>query len=53
MLSRLKDFLIGPPLPTNQLHEKKLNKIRALAAFSPPQPRLQQAIIDIPYHLKK
>ena len=35
MLSRLKDLLIGPPLPTNQLHEKKLNKIRALAAFSP------------------
>ncbi len=35
MLTRLKDFLIGPPLPTQQLHEKKLNKIRALAAFSP------------------
>src|SRR5512143_1406124 len=35
MLSRLKDLLIGPPLPTNQLHDKKLNKIRALAAFSP------------------
>ncbi|MBI5838561.1 MAG: APC family permease [Chloroflexi bacterium] len=35
MLTRLKDFLIGPPLPTRQLHEKKLNKIRALAAFSP------------------
>ncbi|NOH04002.1 MAG: APC family permease [Chloroflexi bacterium] len=35
MLGRLKDFLIGPPLPTRQLHEKKLNKIRALAAFSP------------------
>jgi amino acid transporter len=35
MLARLKDFLIGPPLPTQQLHEKKLNKIRALAAFSP------------------
>ena len=35
MLSRLKDLLIGPPLPTNQLHEKRLNKIRALAAFSP------------------
>ncbi len=35
MLSRLKDLLIGPPLPTQQLGEKKLNKIRALAAFSP------------------
>ncbi len=35
MLTRLKDYLIGPPLPTQQLHEKKLNKIRALAAFSP------------------
>jgi amino acid transporter len=35
MLARLKELLIGPPLPTHQLHEKKLNKIRALAAFSP------------------
>jgi len=35
MLTKLKDLLIGPPLPTRQLHEKKLNKIRALAAFSP------------------
>ncbi|RJP46964.1 MAG: APC family permease [Anaerolineaceae bacterium] len=35
MLTRLKDFLIGPPLPTRQLHETRLNKIRALAAFSP------------------
>jgi amino acid transporter len=35
MLTRLKDFLIGPPLPTQQIGEKKLNKIRALAAFSP------------------
>jgi amino acid transporter len=35
MLTRLKDLLIGPPLPTQQLGEKKLNKIRALAAFSP------------------
>ncbi len=31
----LKDLLIGPPLPTQQLAEKRLNKIRALAAFSP------------------
>lgn len=35
MLTRFKDLLIGPPLPTQQLGEKKLNKIRALAAFSP------------------
>src|SRR4030066_2428937 len=35
MLSRLKDLLIGTPLPTAQLGEKRLNKIRALAAFSP------------------
>lgn len=35
MLTKIKDFLIGAPLPTHQLHEKKLNKIRALAAFSP------------------
>ena len=35
MLVRLKELLIGTPLPTHQLHDKKLNKIRALAAFSP------------------
>ena len=35
MFTRLKDFLIGPPIPTQNLGEKKLNKIRALAAFSP------------------
>lgn len=35
MLNRLKDLLIGPPLPTQQLHDKKLNKFRALASFSP------------------
>jgi len=35
MLSRLKSTLIGTPLPTRQLSEKRLNKIRALAAFSP------------------
>jgi amino acid transporter len=35
MLSKLKELLIGPPLSTRQLQEKKLNKIRALAAFSP------------------
>ncbi len=35
MFNRLKYYLIGPPLPTAQLHDNKLNKIRALAAFSP------------------
>lgn len=35
MLTRLKELLIGSPLPTQQIHEKRLNKIRALAAFSP------------------
>src|SRR4030066_2355370 len=35
MLSRIKSALIGIPLPTQQLGEKRLNKIRALAAFSP------------------
>jgi amino acid transporter len=35
MLSRLKNALIGSPLPTQALAEKRLNKIRALAAFSP------------------
>jgi amino acid transporter len=35
MLDRVKHLLIGPPLPTQQLGERKLNKVRALAAFSP------------------
>ncbi len=35
MLARIKEFLIGPPLPTAEMGEKKLNKVRALAAFSP------------------
>ena len=35
MLSGLKNTLIGSPLPTQQLSEKRLNKIRARAAFSP------------------
>jgi amino acid transporter len=35
MINRIKELLVGPPLPTKQLGEKKLNKIRALAAFSP------------------
>jgi amino acid transporter len=35
MWHRLRTLLIGPPLPTQQLADKRLNKIRALAAFSP------------------
>lgn len=35
MIERLRLLLIGPPLPTQQLAHKRLNKIRALAAFSP------------------
>jgi amino acid transporter len=35
MLNKIKEVLIGPPLPTQFLGERKLNKIRALAAFSP------------------
>ncbi len=35
MLFKLKHLLIGSPLPTYQLSEKRLNKIRALAIFSP------------------
>jgi len=35
LLSRIRDLLIGPPLPTLQSAYKKLNKIRALAALSP------------------
>ena len=35
MLNKTRHLLIGPPLPTQQLGEKRLNKIRALAEFSP------------------
>ena len=35
MLSKLKDIIIGPSLPTHSIGHKQLNKIRALAAFSP------------------
>lgn len=35
MLDHLRHLLIGPPLPTQQLAHRRLNKIRALAAFSP------------------
>ncbi|MEI8131299.1 MAG: APC family permease [Leptolinea sp.] len=35
MLHKLKYFFIGVPLPSQMMFEKRLNKIRALAAFSP------------------
>ena len=35
MLDSLKHFVIGSPLPTRQLADQRLNKVRALAAFSP------------------
>jgi amino acid transporter len=35
MLSKIKDLFIGPALPTISIGHKQLNKIRALAAFSP------------------
>jgi amino acid transporter len=35
MLSRLRDIFIGPPLPTQSTLHKQLDKVRALAAFSP------------------
>lgn len=35
MLSKLKDLLIGSPLETRAISDNRLNKIRALAAFSP------------------
>ena len=35
MLNKIKYFFIGAPLPSQMMAEKRLNKIRALAAFSP------------------
>ncbi len=35
MLNRLKNMIIGSPLPTAELSENRLNKVQALAAFSP------------------
>ena len=35
MLSRIKDLFIGQALPTQTISFKQLNKIRALASFSP------------------
>jgi len=34
-MHRLHEILTGPPLPTRQIGNEKLDKIRALAAFSP------------------
>ena len=35
MLNKVKNFLIGTPLPTFQLSDNRLSKVRALATFSP------------------
>ncbi len=35
MLTRIKELILGSPLQTSQMGEMKLNKVRALAAFSP------------------
>jgi amino acid transporter len=35
MIAKIKIALIGPPLSTTKMAEKRLNKVRALAAFSP------------------
>lgn len=35
MVSRIRYRLLGPPLPTQRLVDEKLNKVRALATFSP------------------
>jgi len=35
MIDKIKHLLIGAPLATQQLIDSRLNKIRALAAFSP------------------
>ncbi len=35
MLNKIKYFFVGVPLPSQMMSEKRLNKVRALAAFSP------------------
>ncbi len=35
MVHQIREWLIGSPLPTTRLADERLNKIRALAAFSP------------------
>lgn len=34
-MSRIRHLLVGPPLPTHQFIHERLNKVRALATFSP------------------
>jgi hypothetical protein len=35
MLDTFRHWLIGSPLPTRQLGDRRLDKVRGLAAFSP------------------
>lgn len=35
MIGRVRHLLLGPPLPTQRLLDERLNKVRALATFSP------------------
>jgi len=35
MIGKIRNLLLGPPLPTHRLGDERLNKVRALAAFSP------------------
>lgn len=35
MFAQIRHWIIGPPLPTQELEDQSLSKIRALAAFSP------------------
>ncbi|MBU0703360.1 MAG: APC family permease [Chloroflexi bacterium] len=35
MLNKIKHLLVGSPLPTQQLAHERLNKLQAMAAFSP------------------
>jgi amino acid transporter len=35
VLAKMKHFLVGSPLPTQEMAHERLNKARALAAFSP------------------
>ncbi len=34
-MNHLRELLVGSPLPTHQLSDERLNRVRALAAFSP------------------
>ena len=34
-MSRIRELVIGPPLPTKLLHGERLDRVRALAALSP------------------